>query len=333
MPSPTKWVCLPVVFLVAFWTRLPAMGQGQGSPVDSPSMVPAQSASRDPDAVQAPAQSAPKNGGDSLTLDWNDVEQSIWANAKTYVDLPVPDLVGAVPELKALAPETSQEGLASLLGHIGQSCVDLFRHTPNLASHEVQITQQRGVNRISQGAFAPELTHSERQEFGYLLLFRATQDVTELPEYRTDKHGRPIVSASSQAGQMTVGFVSEWLRLLPGNQPELRFRYLGREVMDGHKTIVIAFAQIPGHVKYPARFLFDRTLITALFQGIVWVDASDFRLVAHARGSAGAASRPAFEKNDNHHPLRGGTDSEGGDCALAAYFCWAVSSLRNLAAL
>ena len=178
MPSPTKWVCLPVVFLVAFWTRLPAMGQGQGSPVDSPSMVPAQSASRDPDAVQSPAQSAPKNGGDSLTLNWNDVEQSIWANAKTYVDLPVPDLVGAVPELKALAPETSQEGLASLLGHIGQSCVDLFRHTPNLASHEVQITQQRGVNRISQGAFAPELTHSERQEFGYLLLFRATQDVT-----------------------------------------------------------------------------------------------------------------------------------------------------------
>jgi len=78
---------------------------------------------------------------------------------------------------------------------------------------------------------------------------------------------------------MTVGFASEWLRLLPGNQPELRFQYLGREEMDGHKTMVIAFAQVPGHVRYPAQFSFDRTLITALFQGIVWVDASDFRLV------------------------------------------------------
>src|SRR5215467_13666369 len=279
MRSSTKWDYLLILIVVAFWTRS-ALSQSQEAPTDSHSSVPpSSSASQDPNAVQPPQSAPMKDGGDSLSLSWNDVEQSIWANAKTYVDVPVSDVVEAVPELKALAPEASQEGLASLLGHIGQSCIDLFRHTPNLASHEVQITQQRALRRSSQGAFDPELTHSQRQEFGYLLLFRANQDVTELREYRTDKHGHPIVSASSQAGQMTVGFVSEWLRLLPGNQPELRFRYLGREDMDGHKTIVIAFAQIPGHVKYPARFLFDRTLITALFQGIVWVDASDFRLV------------------------------------------------------
>lgn len=279
MRSPGELVYLTILILIAFWPG-PAVGQNHTPPPGSQSaaQAPSQNQSSDPASVQ----SAPvKNGGDSLSLNWNDVEQNIWANAKTYVDLPMAEVVAAVPELKGLAPEENQEGLASLLGHVGQSCVDLFRHTPNLASHEEQITQQRGISRISQGAFVPlmEGVHSDRQEFGYLLLFRETKDGTELREYRTDKHGRPIANARSKGGQLTVGFVSEWLRLLPANQPELRFRYLGNEEIDGHKAVVIAFAQIPGHVKYPAQFSFDGTVITALFQGIVWVDASDFRLV------------------------------------------------------
>ncbi len=233
-------------------------------------------------SVESPGQPPPAtNKSNNLSLDWSDAEQNTWANAKTYIDRPVSEVVGAVQELKGLIPETSQEGLASLLGRLGQSCFDLLHHTPNLASREVQLTTQRGVSRISPGAFVPAMSEigADRQEFGYLLLFRATDDGTELREYRTDKHGRPIVNTRSQSGQMTVGFVSEWLRLLPGNQPELRFRYLGREKIDGHKTMVIAFAQIPGQVRYPAQFSFDGVLITALFQGIVWVDASDFRLV------------------------------------------------------
>jgi len=84
----------------------------------------------------------------------------------------------AVPELKGLTAETNQGGLASLLGNLGQSCIDLLRHTPDLASHEEQITQQRGINRISEGAFVllTNAIRRERQEFGYLLLFRDTAD-------------------------------------------------------------------------------------------------------------------------------------------------------------
>ena len=251
---------------VVLWVH-PATGQDQAPPTQLPSVALSQNSSQNQGVDHAPAQSDP--------------EQKIWANAKTYVDLPTSEVMDALPELKSLKAETSQEGLASLLGHVGQSCIDLLRHTPNLASHEEQITQQRGISRISEEAFVP-LTNTirrERQEFGYLLLFRDTAGGMELREYRTDRHGRPILNARSQGGQMTVGFASEWLRLLPGNQPELRFRYLGREEMDGHKTMVIAFAQVPGHVRYPAQFSFDRTLMTALFQGIVWVDESDFRLV------------------------------------------------------
>jgi len=259
-----------------------AGGQNQSQPTESPAAAPVPSASPEQNAEHAPGQPAPtKNGGDSLSLNWGDFERSTWANAKTYVDLPVAEVVAAVPELEGLTPEPGQIGLASLLDQVGQSCTDMLHHTPNLASHEEQITQQRGASRISQGALVPAMSEArrDRQEFGYLLLSHVTADGIELREYRTDKHGRPIVSTKSQGGQMAEGFVSEWLRLLPGNQLELRFRYLGTEETDGHKTRVIAFAQIPEHVRYPAQFSFEGVPVTVLFQGIAWVDASDFRLV------------------------------------------------------
>jgi hypothetical protein len=280
MYAPRMPVLVLTAILAVSWARSFA-GQNQ-SPTDSPPVTQAPSGSQKENANQSPAEPAPmKNSGDSLSLNWNDVEQTIWGNAKTYVDLPVSEVVAAVVELKELTPAASQEGLASLLDHVGQTCIDLLRHTPNLASREEQTTQQRGVSRISQGAFVPVMgeTRTDRQEFGYLLLSHATGDRTELREYRTDKHGRPIDTTRSQGGQMTQGFVSEWLRLLPGNQAELRFRYLGKEEIDGHNTRVIAFAQVPGHVAYPAQFSFEGVLVTVLFQGIAWVDASDFRLV------------------------------------------------------
>ncbi|SRR5579871_485823 len=276
---------LPLILLtavLAISSTWLAMCQNPSPSADPPPAAQAPGASQEQNAERAPAQSAPtKNSGDSFSLNWNDVEQTIWANAKTYVDLPISDVAAAVPELKELTPETSQEGLASLLDHVGQTCIELLHHTPNLASREEQITQQRGVSRISQGVFVPVLgeARTDRQEFGYLLLSHTTGDGTELREYRTDKHGRPIGTTRSQGGQMTQGFVSEWLRLLPGNQSELRLRYLGKEEIDGHKTSVIAFAQVPGHVGYAAQFSFDGTPMTVLFQGIAWIDASDFRLV------------------------------------------------------
>jgi len=78
---------------------------------------------------------------------------------------------------------------------------------------------------------------------------------------------------------VTEGFASEWLRLFPGNQNQSRFRYLGRQEIDGRKTLVIAFAEIPDKVRFPTAFSFEGNRLMLLFQGIAWVDASDFRIV------------------------------------------------------
>lgn len=216
-----------------------------------------------------------------MLLNWKEFDQNVWANAKTYVDVPVAEVVTAVPELQGLQVETSQEGLSSLLEGIGKSCDELMHHTPNVSSREEQDTNQRIVSRVWQGVMAPVTPPPahEHQEFQYLLISRQTETGIEFHEYRTDKHGQPVARSGSHSGQMTQGFVSEWLRLIPGNQPQLRFRYLGRQDVDNRKTLVVAFAQVPDKAKFPAQFVFDRTLMTVLFQGVVWVDASDFRIV------------------------------------------------------
>jgi len=65
----------------------------------------------------------------------------------------------------------------------------------------------------------------------------------------------------------------------PGNLVESRFRFLGHQRMDGHATLVLAFAQIPDKVKFPGQVDFGGTSIPVLFQGIAWIDESDFRIV------------------------------------------------------
>jgi hypothetical protein len=216
-----------------------------------------------------------------LSLSWNDFDRRVWANARTYVDMTIPDIIAAVPELKGLNQDAGGMDLSSLLDSVGKSCLDLLQHTPNVASREEQITSQHISSRISQGAMVaamPQETH-DKQTFGYLLLNHVTEDGLELREYRTDKNGRPITYSGSKTGQGTEGFASEWLRFFPGNQNQSRFRYLGRQEMDGRKTLVIGFAEIPDKVRFPTEFAFDANRLTLLFQGIAWVDASDFRIL------------------------------------------------------
>ena len=270
-----------ILLVFALWA-MAATPQAQAPPDQAAAQNSAQGPSGQSDSGQSSTTTFPPPSAESdLLLNKKDVDRNIWVNAKTYVDVPVAEIRGAVEELQGLQPEESQEQLASLLDRVGESSMDLLHHTPNVASREEQITEQHKVSLISQGALHPMMAPPARdhQEFGYLLLSHATENGVELKEYRTDKHGQPLESSRSKTGQMTQGFASEWLRLLPANRHESRFRYLGRQEIDNRKTLVLAFAQIPEEVKYPARFVIEGLQVDILVQGIVWVDASDFRIV------------------------------------------------------
>ena len=75
------------------------------------------------------------------------------------------------------------------------------------------------------------------------------------------------------------GFAYQWLLLSPANQSEFRFRYLGQQRMDNHKTFVLGFVQIPSQVKVPGNIHLVRKGSCFFFQGIVWIDQSTFDVV------------------------------------------------------
>jgi len=228
--------------------------------------------------TQPPPDKPRLESNNDLFVNADDIEKKIWANAKPYLDYALPELEAAVPELKGLNPANSQEDLTSLLNRVGEKCVDLLQHTPNVISHEEVVTQQRIPIVISHGGVGLRTTPAkpQRQRFEYLLLSHQTPSGRMLEEHRTDKHGRNVTAE----GVASQGFASDWVRLYPGNRSESRFRYLGQQEMDKHKTFVLAFAQIPELVKFPTQFLFPPgTWVSVLLQGVVWIDSSDFRIV------------------------------------------------------
>jgi hypothetical protein len=229
-------------------------------------------------AQTAPAPDKPHlEGNIDLALNGEDIEKKIWANAKPYLDYPLPELEEAVPELAGLIPANSQENLDSLLDRMGEKCLDLMQRIPNVASHEELISQERTLSAISHGEMRLQTARAQpqRQQFEYLLLSHRTPNGVILEEYRRDKHGRDVVAE----GQFSQGFASDWVRLYPSNRAESRFRYLGQQQVDKHNALVVAFAQIPDLVKVPAQCLFSGTWYSLLLQGVVWIDSRDFRII------------------------------------------------------
>jgi hypothetical protein len=230
---------------------------------------------------QSPPSNLPQPHND-LSLNPRDFEKTIWANAKPYLAYSLPDLEVAVPELQGLQPATSQNELNLLVHRTGETCVELLQHMPNVIAHEEVMTRERTVSLISHGGVAGKRIELKprRQRFEYLLLSHRTADGNFLDEYRTDKHGRQITGSGDDAqAQLTQGFVNGWLHFYPGNLGESQFRYLGQQDIDKHHTFVIAFAEMPEAMKFPAQFRLGGNLISILLQGVAWIDSSDFRIV------------------------------------------------------
>ena len=214
-----------------------------------------------------------------------------------FATCPITELRQAVPELKHLKAVEDQSKLAALLDGIGDKTVENGGKTPNLISDELVVSEQAGFKT--------------RQNFSYLVLQRALgSGGTVLEEFRVDlKTGEkfqsddfekaaaanpashsgspslqdlPSFGQSSSAGgsaPTSQGFVNDWLRFYPSNRRESTFRYLGEQKMNGHRTLVVAFAQKPGAVRLPGVIDFENKTFTIYRQGVAWVDPSDFRIV------------------------------------------------------
>jgi VWFA-related protein len=215
------------------------------------------------------------------------------ANAPTtYVDYPLPKLRTAVPALNGIKPGTSQDELASILLRAGEATLNSLSRVPNLSSLEdvysaVMSRAGEPANSVLGMEESPALLDLETQlqqmrsvEFNYLLLFDHHPDgATAITELRTDFKNRQISSPVDGVAPRGFGFAYQWLLLSPANQPELRFRYLGEQSMNDHKTFVLGFVQIPNLVKLPGKFKGAGKEEEFFFQGIAWIDQSSFNVV------------------------------------------------------
>jgi hypothetical protein len=212
-----------------------------------------------------------------------------------FTSCPIAELRQTVPALAGLKDDRDQAKLAALLDSIGAKTVEIVHRTPNLISHEAVALQQGSIKM--------------HQDFSYLVLPHALGSKSlVLDEYRVDlKSGEKLQTEDmdqtaaanspapspflvdppssgrslpeSDAPSMSQGFVNGWLHFYPPNRPQSEFRYLGQQKMDGHHTLVVAFAQKPALVRLPALFRFEDKTVPIFLQGVAWVDATDFRIV------------------------------------------------------
>ncbi len=82
-----------------------------------------------------------------------------------------------------------------------------------------------------------------------------------------------------KGGVVTIGFVSLAVHFHPTYQRDSRFRYLGRELVKGQNTYVVAFGQRPGVARQAERVTFDDKTGFVLVQGVAWIDPVSFRIL------------------------------------------------------
>ena len=200
-------------------------------------------------------------------------EQRYYANTRTLLDLPLPQLLKALPELRGLEPAANQEQLPLILREVGKGVEESYQDLPNVvAKEEVTQEQLEGINGRVKQTF--------HRGFSYLVLAHNESGRETVTEYRVDAQGERIEPQGLVPGMsITEGFACMWALFFPGNQSESNFRYLGRQSLSGRETQVVAFAQRPGWSVVTGRSGWKGKSVVLLYQGLAWIDTANNRII------------------------------------------------------
>jgi hypothetical protein len=199
-------------------------------------------------------------------------EIQLYRQAPTLMDWTSAE-IRSRPELRDLQPTEDQQALPAILQEVGMSTAELFDGLPNLTSTETvqsQICSPRsGRCRVS-----------FEGKFRYLLLMRSRQGEDIPSEYRTDAKGKAVDYARlKNVPLLTSRFTSTALHFHPQNQVACRFRYLGRQILDGHETDVVGFVQIPDEDAHVTVFGTRGRTAELLVQGFAWIDTASHEIL------------------------------------------------------
>ena len=156
-----------------------------------------------------------------------------------------------------------------ILERVGATVADFFDNFSNTTCSEHVIS-------TVDSPYAAERPQHYEGKFNYVALVKPGTDKTRLQEFRTDSKGEP---AKLGGAVVTSGFVSLPAHFHPAYQRDSRFRYLGRELVKGQNTYVVAFAQRPGVARQAGRVTFSDKTGFVFVQGVAWIDPVSFRIL------------------------------------------------------
>jgi Flp pilus assembly protein TadD len=254
----------------------------QGAPVDS-HLLRAQALLEAGNPDQAETEMAaflgnrkPKQLAAPVRYLWTMMEQRVQLEATgkvhSVVDQPVAELLHDLPELKGLEPAEDQEQLGVILKKVNRSVQGFFSSFPSTTSVE-QIRMER-LHRDG------KVAEAHNQDFQYLVLAENQQPSRpSFEEYRTNELGsRGEPGGLGGRFMVTQGFAAASLHFHPAFRHGSRFRFLGRQLVEGREYFILAFAQRPEAAEVLESFRIGQVGTVVLVQGLAWVDASTYQI-------------------------------------------------------
>ena len=194
--------------------------------------------------------------------------------ATSYFGLPVQKLKSYVPGIRGIRADESQNELPMILTGVDRRISEAMPRLPDLISNEQ-------VFHFQSAPGGPASVQPYSREFKYLIRCHHNADgSTNVEEARLNSKGDVIENEGGFEALRGTGVANEWLFFSKANQRQIRFRYLGEQEKDKHKTYVVVFAQDPKKVDDPAYFESDGKKAPFYYQGVLWVDQSTFDIVA-----------------------------------------------------
>lgn len=198
-----------------------------------------------------------------------------------YLELPLPQLMKRIPQLKGISPAPNQEALSMILGQTGKQVDAFFAHLADLIAHE-DITQERLVSGTLPGGMpaGTMLAAKQRIQDSYLILRRGGTGPPRIEEFRMDAKGNRVDETTAQNNFfVTSGFALSSIHFATLFQFDSRFLYLGNQKIGGHDTYVVVFSQMPSEARVAVTMRGrDGSNFRLLSQGIAWVDKESFHI-------------------------------------------------------
>jgi len=185
---------------------------------------------------------------------------------------PLPELLQRLPELNDLNPAEDQVKLPKLLRKIGEGQDFFLQNLPNISAEEHVTREELGIRD-------DHVKKSIEANYSYLMLPQLTVEGVIIDEHRVPKTREFDTTGIENGLAVTQGFATMPLHFHSSCQSDSAFRYLGRQILTGSKTYVVAFAQRPNAVLCVAQVTHLGTSVRVPLQGIAWIEPQTFQIV------------------------------------------------------